>query len=452
MESEASLSMPLPGCSPQALRHFTVLATYGIVALELLFWIPTPATLVGVVAGLALYLLAYRRIEYLDPLVAFSVPWVVILIFSVTPMSEYAEPVSPATYRLILFTLLTALFASGQRFSRTQRITVWQKARPSMITPGFAILLIDLAFLFLTVLNIAIAGYIPLIRGILTGDTGYLDFGVHGLYGFYLAFSNALGIFHLVLYFRTGRRWHLCIYFSLFVLFILFITRQNLLSLGVEGVIVYSLMRKRFSLKKIVLWMALAGVMFSVIGSFRSGNIKTLAKIKPEYAWVPDPVIWLYSYSYFNVANVNKLVLYSDAPFYDGSSLSQLVPSFLRPSYEDRGSYLEVEIFNVSSFLYPVYSDMGTLGVVVLTSVAVFSTYRLRKAIYQEASLFRIGAFSTLYFCAAFSFFVNFWFYLPIIFQVVFFKLFSNLTERVAEAGAAEHHRGLPSGTESAIH
>ena len=78
--------------------------------------------------------------------------------------------------------------------------------------------------------------------------------------------------------------------------------------------------------------------------------------------------------------------------------------------------------------------------------------FSARKAIYQEASLFRIGAFSTLYFCAAFSFFVNFWFYLPIIFQVVFFKLFSNLTERVAEAGAAEHHRGLPSGTESAIH
>jgi oligosaccharide repeat unit polymerase len=302
-----------------------------------------------------------------------------------------------------------------------------------LVSPGLGILIVDFAFLLLTVLNVAIAGYVPLIRGIMTGNTGYLDFGVHGLYGFYLAFANALGIFHLFLYFRTLRRWHLYFYYFLLLIFILFITRQNLLSLGVEGVIVYSLMRKRFSFKKVVLWLVLAGIMFSVIGSFRSGNIKTLAKIQPEYQWVPAPVIWLYSYSYFNVANVNNLILYSKAPFHDGSSLSQLLPSFLRPSFEQE-SYLQVEIFNVSSFLYPVYDDLGTTGVVILTAVAIFSTFRLRRSLYEEASLFRIGTFATLYFCAAFSFFVNLWFYLPVIFQIFFFKLLSNLAERQIEA------------------
>ena len=72
-------------------------------------------------------------------------------------------------------------------------------------------------------------------------------------------------------------------------------------------------------------------------------------------------------------------------------------------------------------------------GVITLTAIAIWYTMRMRKSIYQEASLFRIGTFATLYFCATFSFFVNFWFYLPVIFQIVFFKLMSNLTERAVE-------------------
>ncbi len=421
------------------------MVVYGALSLAFLFWVPGPATLIAIMAGLALYLVTYRRFEYLDPLVAFSLPWVVILIFSVTPMSEYAVTISPRTYNLILFTLLTALFASGTRFPKSLKITTWQEAKPSLVSPGLGILLVDLSFLALTVLNIAIAGYVPLISGIMTGKTGYLEFGVHGLYGFYLAFANALGIFHLFLYFRTNQRRHLYVYYFLFFLFILFITRQNLLSLAVEGVIVYSIMRKRFSFRKIVLWLVLAGVLFSIIGSFRSGNIKTLAKIQPEYEWVPDPVVWVYSYSYFNVANVNNLLLYSKAPYYDGASLAQLLPSFLRPSIDEGPeSYLEVEIFNVSSFLFPVYADLGTIGVIVLTALAIYTTYRLRRSIYQEASLFRIGTFTTLYFCAAFSFFVNFWFFLPVIFQIFFFKVLSNLAERQVEAFSAQPLPSLP--------
>ena len=35
-----------------------------------------------------------------------------------------------------------------------------------------------------------------------------------------------------------------------------------------------------------------------------------------------------------------------------------------------------------------------------------------------------VTSVAVLYFCFAFSFFVNFWFYLPIIFQLAFFWLF----------------------------
>jgi oligosaccharide repeat unit polymerase len=433
MISEGNLTLPDLRWSPTSLQLFAILSLFSIISLELLFWFSTPAMLAVVLGGIVVYLVAYRRVQYMDPLTAFSIPWITVLLFSLTPMSEYAIPINRATYRIIILALLSALIVSGQRTPNSERITSWLRPKPSIIRSGLAVLALDGAFYSFTVLNVLVAGYVPLIRGVMTGDSGYLDFGAHGVYGFYLAFANAWGIFHLVLYLRTGRAWNLIRYFSVILIFIAFVTRQNILSLAVESAVVYSLLRKPLTFKKLALWLIFAGTLFSIIGSFRSGSIKRLANIRPEYMWVPDPFIWVYSYSYFNVANVNNLVRFSDAPYYNGSSLSQLLPSFLRPAGEGGESYLEVANFNVSSYLSPVYGDMGLPGVVILTGLAIWRTTRLRKSIYREASLSRIGAFATLYFCAAFSFFINFWFYLPVIFQMVFFKLMSNVAERAVE-------------------
>lgn len=439
MSLERTVSLPYFTWSPNSLRGYLILLLFGVLSLEFLLFSPSPGVLIAILSWVVVYLVAYRKMDYLDPFVAYAMPWMAILMFSVTPLSEYAVPVNQATYQLIFLALLSGLLVSGQRLTLSNQIVRWKKANPSLLPSKLGIFLLDSAFFSLTALNVVIAGYIPLIRGITTGDSGYLEFGVHGLYGFYLAFANAWGILHLVLYFRTGKFKYLARYLFLFLVFISFVTRQNLLSLAIEGVIVFSLLRKRFNLGKVVLWLAVAGILFSVMGAFRSGNIKSLAKVRPEFMWVPDPVVWLYSYSYFNIANVNNLVLHSSAPYYDGSSVAQLVPSFLRPAYEST-SYLEVEIFNVSSYLYPVYGDLGIPGVILLTSVAMWFTNRQRTALFQEASLFRLGTFVTLYFCAAFSFFVNFWFYLPIIFQIVFFKLLSNLAEQTVEASCRREH------------
>jgi oligosaccharide repeat unit polymerase len=290
---------------------------------------------------------------------------------------------------------------------------------------------LDIGFLSLTALNIAIAGYVPLVRGLTTGDTGYLDFGVHGLYGFYLAFANALAIFYVVLFFRTKRKMFLVRYCMVILIFLLLVTRQNLISLGIETAIVYSVICRKISWRSIVILGFIAAGAFSVLGMLRSGSIKEIASIKQQYMWIPDPVVWIYCYSYFNIANVDNLIKFSQAPYFNGSSLANLVPSFLRPSYQME-DYLQSIYFNVSSYIYPIYLDFGVAGVIGMTFLALKITGRFQRKIYSATSLFSIGTFAVLYFCAAFSFFVNFWFYLPVIFQVVFFKLLSNLNERAA--------------------
>ena len=386
---------------------------------------------------LIVYVIVVCRADYLNVFVAFLLPWLLIIGFSFIPMSKYAIPIHKHTYELVLLAIFSAMIGNINQKQVRQRNLKWEQPTPSRMSAKRSLFLIDLGFWALTLLNVAIAGYIPLLRGVATGDTGYVDFGVHGLYGFYLAFANALAIFHLALFLRTGRKVFLFKFFSILAVFILFVTRQNVISTIIEGLVVYSVIRGQIRRRTLAFFLIISLIAFSLVGLFRSGNIKLLSGIQADYMWVPDPAIWLYAYSYFNIANLDNLIHFSQAPFFDGSSFSGLIPSFFRPTFESE-SYLQMPLFNVSSYLYPIFQDLGVVGSMVITFCAIWITRRKQEDLYENASLSVIGTFATLYFCAAFSFFVNFWFFLPIIFQIAFFKMLSGVNNRAALYYSAE--------------
>lgn len=386
-------------------------------------------SIIFIIAALIFYIAIVKRFDYLDPFVGYLIPWLVILFFSTSRLSKFAISIHAETYTLVIVALTGAMFVAGARSRKILAINDWVKPSKSRLNSKMAFLLIDIFFFSFTVLNIAIAGYVPLLRGLSGGETGYLDFGIHGVFGFYLALANALAIIHLIIFLRTGKRIHIVRYIAILLVFVALITRQNLISVLVESVVAYSLVRGRIKLRTIIVVGALSGIAFGAIGSFRSGNIRDIAGIEKEYSWIPEPVIWLYAYSYFNIANLDNMVFQSNAPYYNTSSLSYLVPSFLRPKY-DMETYLLVSNFNVSSYMYPVYEDVGRIGVLFLTVTALWLTARQYRQLNHVTSIGSVGIYCVLYFCAAFSFFVNFWFFLPVISQMFFFKILSNVSER----------------------
>jgi len=382
---------------------------------------------------LLIYIAAGRRFDYLDPVVGYLCPWLLILFFSVTRLSRFAITIHRSTYSLVLLSMVCAVLVGS--LTRRTRFSIERKWLPPKRTrwsPRTFLRAIDLFFVALTLFNILQAGYIPLVRGIMTGDTGYLTFGMHGVYGFYLAMGNALAIIYFIVYLRTGRRQYLYRYLGILAIFILFVSRQNVISAAMESLIAYSLVRGRVPLKKIAIGLVVSGILFSIVGNFRSGSIRELAGIDED--WVPSPFVWLYSYSYFNIANLDNLVVRSNAPYYDGSAFDQLLPSFLRPEIDPENPYLLLTNFNVSSYMFPIYKDIGEMGVLLITLTAIYLTSRIYTMIYRPSSISRLGIYCVLYFCASFSFFVNFWFYLPVIFQVFFFYCFGNSAESVCIA------------------
>ena len=272
--------------------------------------------------------------------------------------------------------------------------------------------------------NVALAGYVPLIQGFTTGNTGYLTFGLPGVYGLYNAFASAYGTLSFYLFLKRRKPIYLFAFGTVLLIFLLFVTRQNLISVIVMAFVVYSFVRKRIPVPQLAISIIIFLLLFAWVGQFRSGNINDVARIKQEYLWLPKATIWVYAYGYFNVANLDNLVQDLEHPLFDGSAFFQLLPSVIRPE-RNHPNYLEVSNFTVSSYLFPIYQDLGIWGVLWLTALFSLATgYSYRRAL-RKRRFFQISSYSVLYFCALFSFFVNFWFFLPIIAQIPFLRIFS---------------------------
>src|ERR1035438_410631 len=237
--------------------------------------------------------LLFSKFDYLNPLPAFLFPWMAITLFATLDLSQFARPLSGKTYGMVWGIELGALVAyylAAQKKPPPTRGSKCETVSSGKFSALFAV------YALFTIFNVAAAGYVPLIRGIQTGDTGYVDFGIHSIFGFYNAFANALGMLSYFAFLQTGRKLYLYVCLLIGMVFVLFVTRQNLLSMLLECTVLHCLMRGRIGWKKLAAGVVLMLVMFSVAGQLRSGSIKEIAGIKDEYRNLPDSVIWIYAY------------------------------------------------------------------------------------------------------------------------------------------------------------
>ena len=359
---------------------------------------------------------AYRA-DFRSVWIAFSVPWLLILGMSALDLSYLSRDISTTTMAVIVVGLLACLaLCPPLRFATA----------PLERSPvnGRRFLACFALFMGISVLNVALAGYVPLIQGFMTGESGYYDFGVKGVYGLYNAYANAFGVMCFYFWMRDGSRRYQIGFLCVTAAFLLFVTRQNLISLVVECFIVFNLVVRRTSRLTLVTGVFGVLVVFSIVGNFRTGaDISELADIRAQWKWLPDSILWLYSYSYFNLLNLDNVVTAYPAPELNGLSITQLLPSFLRVAEVDDIGLLEVGNFGVTSYASPIFRDFGFVG--IAATIGAFSLWAERLLAVRLRSPFAsVTSYSVIYFCFAMSFFINFWFFLPVIFQLFFFWAF----------------------------
>ena len=375
---------------------------------------------VSAVAIIAVILAITYRLDYLHPAVVFCVPWLGVLFFSAIPISSLHQSLDQQTYLLILGAIFAWLLgvspAKNRKFEGVGSTNL-------ELNSGTLLALFGVCY-GCFIVEVLAAGYIPIISLVLSGDSGYGDFGFPTIHGAILAYANALGLTALYCYFRCGRRYlHLFLYLSIVAMLIAEVTRQSTLTLLVETVVVRCFAVKPVRTSTIAYGVLALLLAFSAVGEIRSGDIIDIVKVAPEYEHIPKAAVWAYAYSYFNAMNLQNMILNSGAPFFDGSMFNSLLPSFLRPA-GDQESFIVYANLTVTSYLDPVYRDVGFVGSLIITFIIGRWTAITYNKASTDRSLAPIGAYACLFFCALMSFFINFWFYLPVIFQIPFFYLF----------------------------
>lgn len=398
------------------LRIFT-----GAVAVLAVKFSRDPSYLVlPIVATFFLWSLVYK-LDVTNIWIAFALPWLLILGYSAMDLSVYSRPIGGDTILSIVLVISIGLIILPCNGIHTPLLNNYQI---TVKDSRFKLLLTF--YIFFCLLNVLLAGYIPLLRGIMSGDTGYMDFGVKGLYGFFNAFANAFGISSFYFWLNNPqRRLYKWTYFLVLSVFFVFVTRQNMISLLIESFIVYSFLIKKIPGIRLTVIFSVVLVIFSLIGDMRVGaDIAEIAKIKEDYLWIPRAFIWLYAYFYFNILNLDNVVESIPHPAFDGSSVAGLLPSFLRPEFQGAEELLEVSSFTVNSFISPIFFDVGFLGLAIFFVFYCSLAWFYWNKLLEKPNFLGCLGYSVLYFCFLFSFFVNFWFYLPVIFQLFFLWFF----------------------------
>lgn len=360
------------------------------------------------------------RFDLTNVWVAFSMPWFLILVFGTLGISEYSRDVDVRTIGTIVALLMVAASVIP-----STALPVLMVDDPAAAVRRSRFVGLFMIFLALAAVNIAVAGYVPLISLITTGESGYMNFGIKGVYGFFNAFANALGVTAFYLWLTVGGKVYRNVFFTILLVFLMFVTRQNILSLLIESFVVYNLIKARVKMLRVVAIVAVVLFLFGVLGDLRVGkDIVEIAKIEDGYRWLPTAAVWMYAYFYFNLLNLDNVVTASVQPQYDFSSFAQLLPSFLRPTPVDGEDLLEVSSFTVGSFVSPIYRDIGLIGLLTVVLIMCIAVMAYRRRLTGRRDFVGITSYSVMYFCFLFSFFENFFFYLPVIFQLFFLFIF----------------------------
>lgn len=268
-------------------------------------------------------------------------------------------------------------------------------------------------------LEVLYSGGVPLIWKILGINKTYFDFGISSLNGAFCGLIILLGAYSF------GQK-NLDKYLYL-TMGLLMLSRQVIISIIIEGLLFCYISKKiKLSFKKVLLILTCLFLAFTVLGNFRSGSneMNRVFKAKEEFVNIPTSIKWVYSYMTFSVSNFNNLVSMTNGNVNHGTTImEELLPSVVLDKINIKknfsSSYLVSLNYTVSTYLPALYLDFGIIGISVFNIFIAFLGYRLylKTRLNDVASDNDAMCYSIYAHNIIFLFFINMFFYLPIIVQ-----------------------------------
>jgi oligosaccharide repeat unit polymerase len=368
-----------------------------------------------------------------NPILLFVIIWLFVLfIYS----KRYSLVLTTLTNDTKIYVILACLcfvlsyFFVSAIFHRNKTVGNKTFSQNTNIQSGLNKVLVT--WVFFTIIEITYFKGLPLL-GILGlgGDSGaYTEWGIPSLHGFLNAMIILLSNYFIYFFIKTKDKKY--IYFFILCIFwpILLITRQMLLSMIIQASFIYILI-KEIKVKSIILFLCVSILViyiFGVVGDLRSGSEAFLEIVQPsdEYpSWLPSGFLWVYVYMVSPLNNVNfNLGKYPDFNFDLTPLVSPLFPSFIRDKFFSYSNQFNFQLVNDNlnvSTMFPTYlSSFGYFGSLIFYFIlGLVISFALLKFQSRNANIGWVFFLAIIFHNLIFSVFVDFFFNLIFIFQII---------------------------------
>lgn len=301
------------------------------------------------------------------------------------------------------------------------------------------LLLISVLVLFFISL-LMMKGALPVFAVLGLDGLRYNEYGIKGVQGLINALYLALMAI-MFFNFMQQKGFNKALFFLLLAYPILIMSRQVLMSLFIQLVVIWFLLSPKPLLSKLT-YLGLSGVAvligFGVLGDLRMqsefDNVTDLLHelIKPtEFGLeLPNSLLWVYTYMVSPLSNLD-LNISEAIPSGDlGRYFVQLLPSPIRPylgydsGFEGFENVLLIhQSLNMGTTFFSAYLTMGWIGMWVHFSI--FLLLSIFVIVKKNENKFHFLMYAVLVQIGVLSIFANLLFYLPVIFQLLVFFLMS---------------------------
>ena len=363
--------------------------------------------------------------KLISPIKLFNLIWIVILGLYYFKLSYLQQDFS---FRTLLIFFLCIVFYDIVSFYMLYVKRSYQKERKKLYIPKIDIekklKYVNYIFIILFVVECIYSKGFPVLFKLTTGYSNYLNFGIPSLHGV----LNGLAIVLATYYILKKSKWK-----YLYILFaVLTISRQVIISIIIQTIIVSILFaikeNKKINYKKYIFGGIIVLFAFAMFGNFRSGSDMMGIIFRSKYPNLPNPIMWVYSYTEFSLSNFNNLVSMTNGMVnYGASSLLMFLPTvvlkFLNISPVWQEKYIIQDSFNVSTWFPEIYLDFGILGIIIFSIlIAVLGSYLYKKTQknlnIENGMIYAVFAHNILLF-----FFVNMFLYIPIVAEFIYIPL-----------------------------
>lgn len=365
-------------------------------------------------------------------------PWVVAtLLYLIFPI-----PLILTSYNFLLAALIFMAFIVGYAFTafiKKKNNDYSGKMRKRVVYFFFLIWLLG------TLAEIYFASGLPLIWLYQNSDKTYFDFGIPSLHGLLNSLSLTLICFFVVDIFEQSkwRSLNLAFIFAIISMYILFISRQLIVSAVIESfvIVIYLCSRKKIFRYRHVFYVALSSLVvivgFGVIGDARSSDFYQTIGLNDVNPLIPSGFIWFYIYMvtplnnlFYNVSNDSYLLVENASAFFYSILPTVVKVAMFDVDVENRWAqdFLQTGLlpntsFNVSTALIQAYLDAGLYGIWLNVASLGFLAGIFYKRISNIFSLMIYAVFGQ---CLLLSIFYNMIIYPPVLFQFVWIYIFYN--------------------------